>query len=172
MIRNRKREGLIRSRNIASKLARGEVLVFLDSHCEVETDWLQPLLQRIRENRRTVASPVIDNINLNTFKLEPVSSHLRGGFDWRFEFFWEFLPASDRAHKLLDPTWSVRTPAVAGGLFAVDRSWFEELGWYDEGMEVWGGENIEMSLRVWMCGGRLEIVPCSRVGHVYKVNRS
>ena len=101
-----------------------------------------------------------------------MSSHLRGGFDWRFEFFWEFLPASDRAHKLLDPTWSVRTPAVAGGLFAVDRSWFEELGWYDEGMEVWGGENIEMSLRVWMCGGRLEIVPCSRVGHVYKVNRS
>ena len=137
--------------------------MFLDSHCEVGTDWLQPLLQRIKLNRKTVASPVIDNINLATFDLQPVSTFLRGGFDWRLDFFWEWLPASDRARKLRDPTSSVASPAIAGGLFAVARDWFEELGWYDEGMEVWGGENIEISLRVWMCGGSLEIVPCSKV---------
>ena len=137
--------------------------MFLDSHCEVETDWLQPLLQRIKLNSKTVASPVIDNINLATFDFQPVSTYLRGGFDWRLDFFWEWLPASDRSRKLRDPTSSVASPAIAGGLFAVKRDWFEELGWYDEGMEIWGGENIEISLRVWMCGGRLEIVPCSKV---------
>lgn len=37
---------------------------------------------------------------------------------------------------------------MVGGLFAIHRHYFNEIGQYDKGMNLWGGENLELSLRV------------------------
>ena len=54
LVRNREREGLIRSRNNGALAATGDVVVFLDAHCEVGWNWLPPLLAPIHEDRWTI----------------------------------------------------------------------------------------------------------------------
>ncbi|XP_037135888.1 polypeptide N-acetylgalactosaminyltransferase 11 [Syngnathus acus] len=169
LLRNQKREGLIRGRMIGAKHATGEVLVFLDSHCEVNQAWLQPLLAAIRSQRRAVVCPVIDIISADTLAYSP-SPVVRGGFNWGLHFKWDPVPAAQLAgpRGTIAP---IRSPTMAGGLFAMDRDYFNELGQYDAGMDIWGGENLEISFRIWMCGGELLIIPCSRVGHIFRKRR-
>ncbi|XP_018521790.1 polypeptide N-acetylgalactosaminyltransferase 16 isoform X1 [Lates calcarifer] len=166
-LRNGRREGLIRSRVRGANTASASILTFLDSHCEVNTDWLQPMIQRVKEDHTRVVSPIIDVISLDNFAYLAASADLRGGFDWSLHFKWEQIPIEQKMARS-DPTQSIRTPVIAGGIFVMDKSWFNHLGQYDTHMDIWGGENFELSFRVWMCGGSLEILPCSRVGHVFR----
>lgn len=169
IVRAPKREGLIRARLLGARYATAPVLTYLDSHCECTTGWLEPLLDRIARNSTTVVCPVIDVIDDNTMEY-----HYRdsggvnvGGFDWNLQFNWHAVPEKEkRRHKsTAEPVWS---PTMAGGLFSIDKEFFERLGTYDSGFDIWGGENLELSFKTWMCGGTLEIVPCSHVGHIFR----
>uniref|UniRef100_A0A8C4QCT3 Polypeptide N-acetylgalactosaminyltransferase n=1 Tax=Eptatretus burgeri TaxID=7764 RepID=A0A8C4QCT3_EPTBU len=168
VVRMEERSGLIRARLRGAAVSRGQVITFLDAHCECTTGWLEPLLARIHQDRNNVVCPIIDVISDETFEYLAGSDMTYGGFNWKLNFRWYPVPQREMDRRKGDRTLPVRTPTMAGGLFSIDRVYFQEIGTYDAGMDIWGGENLEMSFRIWQCGGKLEIVTCSHVGHVFR----
>lgn len=167
LLRSTKRLGAIRARMLGATRATGDVLVFMDAHCECHPGWLEPLLSRIAGDRSRVVSPVIDVIDWKTFQYYPSKELQRGVLDWKLDFFWEPLPEHERK-ALQSPVSPFRSPVVPGEVVAMDRHYFQNSGAYDPLMSLKGGENLELSFKAWLCGGSVEIIPCSRVGHVYR----
>lgn len=59
----------------------------------------------------------------------------------QFNFLIIVLATEDFVRPIISPT-------MAGGLFAIYRQYFNYIGKYDPGMNIWGGENLELSFRV------------------------
>ncbi|XP_046584881.1 polypeptide N-acetylgalactosaminyltransferase 13-like [Haliotis rubra] len=164
ILRMPERRGLIKSRLAGWRAAAGEVLVFLDSHMEMNVQWLEPLLMVIRKNASTVAMSVLDYIDSTTLKYDIRPDYvIKYGFNWMLTFFEYHFRKEEIGPQFHSPR---KGATMVGAAFAVDKQYFADIGAYDEDMKIWGGENIELSWRVWLCGGQLVHVPCSHMGHI------
>ncbi|XP_039492059.1 putative polypeptide N-acetylgalactosaminyltransferase 13 [Drosophila santomea] len=163
-LRNEERMGLIWSRNRGASLASGRYVLFLDSHCEVNDGWLEPLLERLAGNANLAVSPLLDPIDSTTLSYRKGNEMLKGGFDWSLHFHWlkRQLASGERLEM------PYQSPAFAGGVLMMSRDWFLKLGSFNPYLKIWGGESIELAIKLWLCGGQIEIVPCSRIGHIFR----
>jgi len=163
VVRSGERNGLIKARMLGASHAKGRVLTFLDSHVEASPGWLEPLLHSIYLNRKTAAVPVIPTIKTTDLAFGRPMFNSVGSFDWTMTFVWQKYNGPHASDS--DP---LTCPVMAGGLFSIERDYFYELGTYDENMQIWGGENLEISFRLWTCGGNIVIHPCSIVSHIFR----
>ena len=162
----KEREGLIRARLVGSNEATGQVLVFLDAHVEVTHGWLVPILAEISSDRTRVILPVVDEISAQTFEYTRVHNDgIRGGLNWKLRHAWIEPEAGRPNDEIIEP---FPSPTMIGCAFAIDREYFFASGSFDKDMLFWGGENVEMSVRIWRCGGSVLVTPCSHIGHVFR----
>uniref|UniRef100_A0A673I484 Polypeptide N-acetylgalactosaminyltransferase n=1 Tax=Sinocyclocheilus rhinocerous TaxID=307959 RepID=A0A673I484_9TELE len=147
LVTHSEQKGLSQARISRWKAATGDVVAILDAHIEVHVKWAEPLLERIQADRTLVLSPVFDKVNYYDLQVTKyfASAH---GFDWALWCRYVGFP-----QKWYDQ----KDPSQPG-----------KLGLW---MEVYGGENVELRIRVWLCGGSIEIVPCSKIAHIERAHR-
>ncbi|XP_068957553.1 probable polypeptide N-acetylgalactosaminyltransferase 8 [Petaurus breviceps papuanus] len=164
LIRHTERKGVAATRQSGSQAATADVVVLLDAHVEVNIKWAEPILARIQEDHTVLVSPIIDNILFDTLEVDkyPLMST---GFNWRLYGRYDYQPGNTK-----DDTVPIKSPAIMG-VFAANRLFLEKIGFLDTGMLFYGGENIELSLRAWQCGGKIEILPCSRIAHLQRAHK-
>ncbi|MBN3318991.1 GALT8 acetylgalactosaminyltransferase, partial [Atractosteus spatula] len=166
-VRHSEQMGLTQSRISGWKASTADVVAILDAHIEVTVEWAEPLLARIKEDRTVIVSPVFDRVNFDNLEVTPYipAAH---AFDWALWCMYEsFQPDW---YKLKDESLPGKSPSIMG-ILVVDRIFFGEIGTLDAGMKIYGGENVELGVRVWLCGGSIEIVPCSKIAHIERAHK-
>ncbi|KAK7886102.1 hypothetical protein WMY93_025723 [Mugilogobius chulae] len=162
MVRHPEKMGLTQARLSGWKVAKGDVVAILDAHIEVVVQWAEPLLARIKEDRTVIVTPVFDKVNYDDLTVTPYEPFAHA-FDWALWCMYEsFRP---EWYALKDQSQPGKSPSVMGILVA-DRIFFGEIGSLDGGMKIYGGENVELGVRVWLCGGSIEVIPCSKIAHI------
>ena len=135
------------------QLASGEVVVLIDSHVELGTEWWLPLLNITQSNYRAVVVPVLDmHYNDRTDHLDMVK------VDFDMWFKWEDSTVYGEGAPFI-------SGAMIGAAYGLTKRWLEEIDYFGRGLQGWGGENIEVGIKTWRCGGEVWTVPCFRVLH-------
>jgi len=166
VIKNQERQGLIKAKMAAVELARAPVLVFMEAHCIVNRQWLEPLLVRLAEYPRALVQPTLDVIPQDNFGKYYKGARGHWRFEWNMNLIFTVPP--DPSELDMMESRPTSSPATSGGIFAIRRDWWNKLGFYDPEMREWGGDHVEATMKVWRCGGHIDIHPCSRVGHLFR----
>ena len=146
------RLGAAGARNKGAAVARGDVVLFLDAHVDVEPGWAEPLVAAARDPKVGAAAPGISVLGRNDCC----------GYGLRF------CDASLGVEWLPPPRAEAEAPLLPGACWAMRRSLFEEEGGFDPGLIRWGSEDAELSVRLWTAGYALRLVPEVTVAHLFR----
>ncbi|TEB16824.1 Poly-beta-1,6-N-acetyl-D-glucosamine synthase [Pelotomaculum sp. FP] len=145
--------GAAQARNYGAAAAKGEYLVFCDAHITVQEGWLASLLNTFNRPGVDAVSPAIGSI------ANPDAVGYGQTWNARLETAW--LPVPARME-------TTRAPLLPGGCLAVHSSVFQQVGGFDRGFIVWGHEDVELSLKLWLFGYGLYINPAVKILHLFR----
>lgn len=145
--------GVANARNLGAREASGDVILFCDAHMRVRGKWHRALLEPLKSASVGAVAPAIYSLT------EP----RRLGFGL-------YLSGPD-LHARWKPKMR-RTPFTApilpGCFLAMRREVFDATGGFDSGMRGLGGNDNELSLRLWLLGYELLVVPEVKAGHLFR----
>ncbi len=145
-----KRRGVPGTRNHAASLANGEILFITDAHVRFSRGWDAAVFDHLKPNRVLAGSITEENTPFVGYGCRLVVPFM--GTYWNKEKL-----------KRPAPVQIAACPATV-----IERKLFQRLGGYDPGMYVYGAAEPEFSVRAWLHGAQVLIVPEIQVQHRFK----
>jgi len=146
-------QGVARARNFGAAHASGDVILFADAHVRAPEGWRLALADALRDEEAGSVAPGVYNIErpeCRGFGMSLAGPDLR----------------SPWLHKTGDSPYPV--PVLPGCFLAMRRETFRRTGGYDPGMRQLGGNDAELSCRLWLSGYEQRVVPQVEVGHLFR----
>lgn len=146
--------GAAQARNYGAGAARGEYLIFCDAHITVPADWPHSLLSTFsRYPAADAVAPAIGSL------AHPAAAGYGQTWDNSLEIVWLPAPSGGK------PT---TVPLLPGGCLSVRAETFRQVGGFDSGFQVWGCEDAEISLKMWLFGYNLYVNPSVKILHLFR----
>jgi hypothetical protein len=111
---------------------------------------------------------VVAFVDRNHFDDKAIGS--KASFFWDLETFWEADMNSETIRLKSGPAANPNPDfsPISMGMFATTKRWWQEIDGMDRGLLIWGGENIDISLRTWLCGGEIVVARGSFIDHAFR----
>lgn len=138
------------ARNVGAKVARGEILAFIDSDCVAKKDWLSQLLPVFGDAEIAAVGGMVAGLCTTSSldRYEEVMSSLNLGFRERF--------AREGSDTFYLPSCNL----------LVKKSAFFEADCFNSAMHV--GEDVDLSYRLRDRGWRIAYVPAGEICHAHR----
>jgi glycosyltransferase involved in cell wall biosynthesis len=144
------RSGVPRARNHAARLAHADILFITDAHVRFPAGWDAMVHKHIRPDRILAGAVTESNTSFVGYGCRLVVPFMGT--------YWNKAPVRR-------PT-AVQIAACPATVMSKDL--FNRLGGFDEGMIMYGAAEPEFSLRAWLSGAEVIVVPQLLVEHRFK----
>lgn len=144
--------GAAPARNLGAEHALGDYLIFCDAHLTFEPYWIDRLIELIDTGVADAVAPGIGSIQ------EPNKVGYGQTLNQSLSIDWNPHPQHPTSVAILP-----------GGCFVIPRSIFQDIGGFDRGFRVWGYEDIEISIKLWLFGYRCFVHPYVKILHLFRM---
>ena len=148
-----RRLGVARARNYGANRTDGNVIIFCDAHLSFPKDWCRPMLGLLEDPLIGAVAPCISErraVYRKGFGLRPGGPHLDP----------EWLNCKGNA--------PYPVPLLPGACMAMRRDVFQTAGGFDRMLIRYGVEDCEFSLRLWLLGYELWVIPAVDIEHEFR----
>ena len=131
VIHHKENQGLATARNSGIKAGRSKMIAFLDGDMVVKKNWLESFFSYFNES---VVAVMGDNIAPQNISLNPVEKYYFGNL---------------RGARRYKDGENIPLQYMLFGNAMLKRIILQECGYFDESMKKYGGEDTDLSARIW-----------------------